>query len=339
MGEHMSKITKALQIEIPAMEVRKRIYTLRDTQVMLDSDLAEIYGVELRVLKQSVKRNLERFPEDFMWAVTEREFEKLRSQFVIENSENISDADTGPQFRSQIVFEDPQDRADLSLSSKLGSQFVIEKTENHSGPDTKPQIRSQIVFENSKGGSIGRRGNRYAPFVFTEPGVATLASVLHSPQAIQISIGIVRLFIELRSEQRSHPDVISRLESMETVLKQRLDQIEARFQLPAPAIPAPAKNDSVLAIQGAVARHFGLTGADLKSASRMHPISLARQIAIFFMKKHLGMGYSEIGRHLGGRDHSTILHAYRKIHVDSEDNDTVRKSVMTLLNEIQPMLV
>ncbi|BBJ27430.1 ORF6N domain-containing protein [Athalassotoga saccharophila] len=63
-------------------DIKTKIYTLRSVQVMLDSDLAKLYDVEVRVLNQAVKRNKERFPEDFMFQLTEEEYENLRSQFV-----------------------------------------------------------------------------------------------------------------------------------------------------------------------------------------------------------------------------------------------------------------
>jgi len=63
-------------------EISSKILTLRGRQVMLDRDLAELYQVETKVLNQAVKRNLKRFPLDFMFQVTENEYENLRSQFV-----------------------------------------------------------------------------------------------------------------------------------------------------------------------------------------------------------------------------------------------------------------
>jgi len=60
-----------------------RIYFIRDQKVMLDRDLAELYGVETRILNQAVRRNIKRFPEDFMFQISEKELENLRSQFVI----------------------------------------------------------------------------------------------------------------------------------------------------------------------------------------------------------------------------------------------------------------
>jgi hypothetical protein len=62
--------------------IHHKIYTLRGKQIMLDEDLAELYQVETKVFNQAVKRNSERFPEDFMFKLSEKEYENLRSQFV-----------------------------------------------------------------------------------------------------------------------------------------------------------------------------------------------------------------------------------------------------------------
>ena len=68
--------------------IRNKIYAIRNVLVMLDSDLAEIYGVETRVFNQAVKRNIERFPEKFRFQLTDEEYENLRSQIVISSSEH-----------------------------------------------------------------------------------------------------------------------------------------------------------------------------------------------------------------------------------------------------------
>jgi len=62
--------------------IQNRIFEIRGQRVMLDVHLAELYEVETKVLKQSVRRNLDRFPEDFMFELTNNEYEELRSQFV-----------------------------------------------------------------------------------------------------------------------------------------------------------------------------------------------------------------------------------------------------------------
>ena len=75
---HKNKETKAELITIDVIE--RKIYLVRQQKVMLDSDLAELYSVETKMLNRAVKRNLERFPEDFMFLLTEVEYESLRFQ-------------------------------------------------------------------------------------------------------------------------------------------------------------------------------------------------------------------------------------------------------------------
>ncbi|RMF24142.1 MAG: ORF6N domain-containing protein, partial [Deltaproteobacteria bacterium] len=68
---------------IPMERITRSILLIREHKVMLDADLAALYGVETRTLVQAVKRNLERFPEDFMFQLTKEEFDHLRSHFVM----------------------------------------------------------------------------------------------------------------------------------------------------------------------------------------------------------------------------------------------------------------
>ena len=62
--------------------IANKIYFIRNQKVMLDRDLAALYGIETKVLNQAVKRNMSRFPEDFMFQLTEIEFQNLKSQIV-----------------------------------------------------------------------------------------------------------------------------------------------------------------------------------------------------------------------------------------------------------------
>jgi ORF6N domain len=97
--------------------IGSRILTLREQRVMLDADLAQLYGVETRVLVQAVKRNLSRFPEDFMFQLSAEEFAALRSQTVISNIEGRGGRRTAPYaFTEQGV---------AMLSSVLGSAHAI----------------------------------------------------------------------------------------------------------------------------------------------------------------------------------------------------------------------
>lgn len=67
------------------------ILTIRSQKVILDSDLAELYGVATKVFNQAIKRNLERFPADFMFQLTVKKLASLRSQIVTTNSESFKD--------------------------------------------------------------------------------------------------------------------------------------------------------------------------------------------------------------------------------------------------------
>ena len=98
-------IVKAEAAAIQSVEqIESLILTIRDKQVILDRDLARLYGVETRVLNQAVQRNIERFPEDFMFQLTKEEAESSRSQFVMLN------ADGDENMSSQFVTTSPQKR-------------------------------------------------------------------------------------------------------------------------------------------------------------------------------------------------------------------------------------
>lgn len=72
-------------VTIPDEIITSKIYLIRDLKVMIDKDLAELYAVETKQLKRQVRRNIERFPEDFMFELSQQEFENLRSQFDTSN--------------------------------------------------------------------------------------------------------------------------------------------------------------------------------------------------------------------------------------------------------------
>ena len=72
-------------MSLDANDIKRRIFTIRGKQVMLDTDLAELYGYEVKNLNRQVKRNGRRFPEDFMFQLTKGELEQLRCQNVTTN--------------------------------------------------------------------------------------------------------------------------------------------------------------------------------------------------------------------------------------------------------------
>ena len=96
-------------------QIKKMIYDIRGHKVMFDSDLAELYGVELRSLNQTVKRNINRFPTDFMFQLTDNEWKNQRSQFVIFKKDSRK--------YKPFVFTE---HGILMLSSVLNSRRAIE---------------------------------------------------------------------------------------------------------------------------------------------------------------------------------------------------------------------
>jgi len=96
--------------------IQSKIYEIRGQRVMLDFDLAQMYGTETKVLKQAVKRNIKRFPTDFMFELNKEEFEFLRSQFVTSNQRG------GTRYMPFAFTE----QGVAMLSSILNSEVAIE---------------------------------------------------------------------------------------------------------------------------------------------------------------------------------------------------------------------
>ena len=172
-----------MENEISTLQIEKKIFVIRGVQVMIDRDIAELYGVETRVLNQAVKRNIERFPEEFMFQLTREEIDFLKSQIVTsrETDSVMSQFVTSPKTNSVI------------------SQIA-----------TSPSSRSQFVTLNT-----GRGSNiKYLPFAFTEQGCAMLSSVLRSETAIQVSIQIMKAFVSMRHFIQSNSQIFAELKSI-----------------------------------------------------------------------------------------------------------------------------
>lgn len=169
----------------PVEQIESLIITVRGKQVILDRDLARLYGVETKRLNEQVRRNIERFPEDFMFQLTKEEFENWKSQFVTSNEELL---------RSQIVTLEND-------NENMRSQFATTYGKNMS-----PQIATT---------SPQRRPASALPYAFTENGIAMLSGVLRSPMAIATNIHIMRAFNAMRHFIGSHAQVFQRLEVVE----------------------------------------------------------------------------------------------------------------------------
>lgn len=108
--------TENTSVLISEERIMDKIYLIRSQKVMLDRDLAKLYGLETKVLKQQVKRNIYRFPEDFMFELTKDEFANWRSQIVTSNSDHM-----GLRYLPMVFTE----HGVLILSSVLNSKKTI----------------------------------------------------------------------------------------------------------------------------------------------------------------------------------------------------------------------
>jgi ORF6N domain len=152
--------------------VESLILFIRDRRVILDSDLARLYGVSTARLNEQIKRNPDRFPSDFMFSLSREEFTALISQ---------------------------------NATSK------------------------------------GRGGRRKLPNVFTEHGAVMAANVLNSPQAVQMSVFVVRAFVRLREMMLTNRDVVAKLAELERRVTGHDEAIRSLVQTIRQLMASPGK--------------------------------------------------------------------------------------------------
>ena len=171
-----------------------RIYTIRKTKVVLDADLAGLYGVPTKRLNEAVARNASRFPKDFSFVLTREEVANLRSQFA------TSSLDEDGVLRSQIA----------TLSSTHG-------------------------------------GRRALPRVFSEHGALMAANVLRSEKAVEMSLYLVRAFVQMREALLANTTILKRLAEIDRRLIEHdsvLREVVERLQ---PLLDAPEEDDAAKA--------------------------------------------------------------------------------------------
>lgn len=157
----------------PPKPIDSLILTIRGQKVLLDADLAELYGVPTKVLNQAIKRNAERFPPDFRFQLTREEAESVMSS------------------RSQ------------SVTLKRGQNI------------------------------------KYLPHVFTEHGAIMAATVLNSPEAVSMSVFIVRAFVQMREHILANSDVLKRLAEIDKNLLKHDRSLQVIWQELQPLLTPP----------------------------------------------------------------------------------------------------
>ncbi len=132
-------------MEFSAKKIQNMIYEIRGQRVMIDSDLSKLYGVEVKILNQAVRRNLRRFPDDFMFKLTKEEYNFLKSQFV------TSKVGRGGKQKPPLVFTE---NGLAMLSGILNSPRAIDV--NIAIMRTFTKLRSFLAIENSIEGRIDK---------------------------------------------------------------------------------------------------------------------------------------------------------------------------------------
>ena len=191
------------------------ILVIRNQRVILDADLAHLYGVPTKVFNQAVKRNAERFPVDFAFQLTAAELKLLRSQFVTSSQQTASERANSPN-SSQAAMSSLRSRDITAVNAQNWSQFA---TSSHGG-------------------------RRYRPWAFTEHGAVMAANILRSEQAIHMSVFVVRAFVRLREHVAANQAILKRLAEIDRTLLQHdsalLDLYEKLLPLLQP-LPDPPK--------------------------------------------------------------------------------------------------
>ena len=157
----------AIQNELSHVDIRNLIYTIRGKQVMLDSDVAMLYHYETKNVNKAVKRNIDRFPEDFCFQLTKDEMDKM-------------------------------------------------------------------WFQNgttSKGENNKYRSEKYLPYAFTEQGIAMLSGVLKNDIAIEVSINIMRAFIEMRKFINTNKNLFEKVINIENKIDKKFIEQDKKFDI------------------------------------------------------------------------------------------------------------
>ena len=157
----------AIQNELSHVDIRNLIYTIRGKQVMLDSDVAMLYHYETKNVNKAVKRNIDRFPEDFCFQLTKDEMDKM-------------------------------------------------------------------WFQNgttSKGENNKYRSEKYLPYAFTEQGIAMLSGVLKNDIAIEVSINIMRAFIEMRKFINTNKNLFEKVINIENKMDKKFIEQDKKFDI------------------------------------------------------------------------------------------------------------
>lgn len=287
-------MTKELSIE----NIGQKIHVVRGIRVILDSDLAELVDVNTKVLNQAVQRNLDLFRPQYMFQLDALEWESLKFNL----QEGRLHRNRLPKvFTGEGVF---------FLAAVLKTERVI-------------QVAGLIAK------AIMQRLN---------PNInLNLAKKVEDHDR---EIKELRRLLEqsIHLQQIRGPITVPLPEPPQTA--------QGVYAVPPSDAPSTASNATgsapkiiedptidrrsrslIETIIKVVANYYGLKVQDLKKVTRRQKIVLPRQIAMYLIRTHTKLGFKDIGEFLGGKDHTTILHAVQKIEKSFEENSAIREAI------------
>ena len=177
-----------------------KILSIRGQKVVLDSDLAAVYGVTTKRLNEQFRRNRKRFPEDFAFQLTAEEFATLTSQ--------VATLDEGGSSREPVR---SQSATASSRSQSMRSQFA----------------------------TASQRNIRYRPWAFTEHGALQAANILRTDRAIAMSVYVIRAFIEQREKLAANAAILKRLAEIDKTLLEHDTALREIYQKLLPLLAPP----------------------------------------------------------------------------------------------------
>ena len=179
--------------------IESLILNIRNQKVILDADLAELYGVPTYRFNEAFKRNRRRFPDDFAFQLTANEFAGLRAQMTAANSSQIA----------------------MSSSQAAESEGFVPNW-------------SQFVTSSKK-----HRGAAYRPWAFTEHGAIMAATILNSPEAVAMSVFVVRAFMQMREHLAANAAILKRLAEIDKTLLEHDSALRAIWMKLQPLLAPP----------------------------------------------------------------------------------------------------
>ncbi len=189
------------------------ILVIRNQRVILDADLARLYDVPTYRFNEAFKRNRRRFPEDFAFQLTAKEFADLRAHIATAHVEGMVDS-TDRGNSSQTAMSSSRKNNDLNWS-----QFATSSSRH--------------------------RGATYRPWAFTEHGAVMAANILRSERAVQMSVFVVRAFVRLREQVAANQTILKRLAEIDRTLLEHdtalLDVYEKLMPLLQPPPDEPSR--------------------------------------------------------------------------------------------------